>query len=89
MSDYKYQRIITKEGEPTIVKEVYVPDEVVKQIKSDVIDEFASKLYKGCNEMIKQTWGSNTAPISWAEAYADFKVDIDEIAKQLKERINE
>ena len=44
MSDYKYQRIITKEGEPTIIKEVYVPDEVVKQIKSDAIDDFANWL---------------------------------------------
>ena len=85
MRDYTYKRIITKEGEPTIVKEVYVSDEVVKQIKSDVIDEFARELHKGCNEMIKQTWGSNTAPISWAEAYANFKEDIDEIAEQLKE----
>ena len=44
MSDYKYQRIITKEDEPTIVKVVYVPDEVVKQIKSDAIDDFANWL---------------------------------------------
>ena len=51
----------------------------------NVIDEFARKLYEGCNEMI-ETCGSNTAPISWAEAYADFKVDIEEIAEQLKER---
>ena len=57
-----------------------------KQIRADAIDEFARELHKGCSEMIKQTWGSNTAPISWAEAYADFKVDIDEIAKQLKEQ---
>ena len=57
-----------------------------KQIRAEAIDEFARELHKGCSEMIKQTWGSNTAPISWAEAYADFKVDIDEIAKQLKEQ---
>ena len=44
MSDYKYQRIITKEGEPTIVKVVYVPDEVVKQIRADAIDDFANWL---------------------------------------------
>ena len=44
MSDYKYRKIITKEGEPTIVKVVYVPDEVVKQIKSDAIDDFANWL---------------------------------------------
>ena len=57
-----------------------------KQIRADAIDDFARELHKGCSEMIKQTCGSNTAPISWAEAYADFKVDIDEIAKQLKEQ---
>ena len=44
MSDYKFQRIITKEGEPTIVKEVYVPDEVVKQIRADVIDEYKEEV---------------------------------------------
>ena len=60
-------------------------DEYDKQIRIEAIEEFARELHKGCSEMIKQTWGSNTAPISWAEAYADFKVDIDEIAKQLKE----
>ena len=42
MSGYKYQRIITKEGKPTIVKEVNVPDEVVKQIRADAIDEFVT-----------------------------------------------
>ena len=52
------------------------------QGRADAIDEFARKLYEGCNEMIKQTWGSNTAPVSWAEAYANFKEDIDEIAEQ-------
>ena len=56
-----------------------------KQIRADAIDEFARKLYEGCNEMI-ETCGSNIAPISWAEAYADFKVDIEEIAEQLKEQ---
>ena len=61
-------------------------DEYDNQIRADAIEEFARELHKGCSEMIKQTWGSNTAPISWAEAYADFKVDIDEIAKQLKEQ---
>ena len=58
-------------------------DEYNKQIRADVIDEFARKLYEGCNEMI-ETCGSNTAPISWAEAYADFKADIDVIAERLK-----
>ena len=68
----------------------YIKAEEVKYLlkneRNDAIDEFARKLYKGCNEMIKQTWGSNTAPMSWAEAYANFKVDIDEIAEQLKDQ---
>ena len=67
----------------------YIKAEEVKYLlkneRNEAIDEFARKLYEGCNEMI-ETCGSNTAPISWAEAYADFKVDIDEIAEQLKEQ---
>ena len=59
---------------------------LLKNERNEAIDEFARKLYEGCNEMIKQTWGSNTAPMSWAEAYANFKVDIEEIAEQLKEQ---
>lgn len=50
------------------------------------IDDFAEKLNAKCDGMIKEEWNSNVAPISWAEAYADFKDDIDEIAEQLKER---
>ena len=68
----------------------YIKAEEVKYLlkneRNDTIDEFARELHKGCNEMIKQTWGSNTAPISWAEAYANFKEDIDEIAEELKEQ---
>ena len=67
----------------------YIKAEEVKYLlkneRNETIDEFVRKLYEGCNEMIEQTWGSNTAPISWAEAYADFKVDIGVIAEQLKE----
>ena len=67
----------------------YIKAEEVKYLlkneRNEAIDEFARKLYEVCNEMI-ETCGSNTAPISWAEAYADFKVDIDEIAEKLKEQ---
>ena len=49
------------------------------------IDDFADKLNAKCDGMIKEKWNSNASPISWAEAYADFKDDIDEIAEQLKE----
>ena len=66
----------------------YIKAEEVKYLlkneRNEAIDEFARKLYEACNEMI-ETCGSNTAPISWAEAYANFKEDIDEIAEQLKE----
>ena len=61
-------------------------DEYDKQIRADAIDEFADKLNAKCSGMIKDKWNSNVAPISWAEAYANFKEDIDEIAEQLKEQ---
>ena len=48
------------------------------------VDDFAEKLNAKCDGMIKDKWNSNVAPISWAEAYADFKDDIDDIAEQLK-----
>ena len=48
------------------------------------VDDFAEKLNAKCDGMIKDKWNSNVAPISWAEAYADFKDDINEIAEQLK-----
>ena len=45
MSDYTYRRIITdREGVSTIVKEVNVPDEVVKQIRADAIDEYKEEV---------------------------------------------
>ena len=85
MSKYKIKELMPQYGANT-ARIINVPDEVVKQIRADAIEEFARELHKGCNEMIKSTWGSNTAPISWAEAYADFKVDIDETAEKLKEQ---
>ena len=56
----------------------YIKAEEVKYLlkneRNEAIDEFARKLYKGCNEMIKQTCGSNTAPISWTEAMLILKL---------------
>ncbi len=46
MRDYKYNRIIIEEGKPTIEKETYLPDEVVKQIRADAIDDFKDNLIK-------------------------------------------
>lgn len=48
------------------------------------LNDFAEKLNAKCDRMIKEKWNSNVAPISWAEAYADFKDDIDEIKEELK-----
>ena len=48
------------------------------------IDDFAEKLNTKCDGMIKEKWNSNVAPMSWAEAYADFKDDIEETAEQLR-----
>ena len=56
----------------------------VNFIYSRAIDDFAEKLNAKCDGMIKNKWNSNVAPISWAEAYADFKDDIDDISEQLK-----
>ncbi len=39
----------------------------------------ADALQELCNRRIQDTWNSRTAPVSWAEAYADFKDDIDSI----------
>ena len=57
---------------------------MLKEQYCKAIDDFAEKLNAKCDGMIKEKWNSNVAPISWAEAYADFKDDIDEIAEQLK-----
>lgn len=39
----------------------------------------ADALQEMCNRRIQDTWNSGTAPVSWAEAYAEFKDDIDSI----------
>lgn len=39
----------------------------------------ADALQELCNRRIQDTWNSRTAPVSWAEAYADFKDDINSI----------
>ena len=61
-----------------------LPKDVYHAGYNKAIDDFAEKLNAKCDGMIKDKWNSNVAPISWAEAYADFKDDIDEIAEQLK-----
>ena len=61
-----------------------LPKDVYHAGYSKAIDDFAEKLKAKCDGIIKDKWNSNVAPVSWAEAYADFKDDIDEIAEQLK-----
>ena len=57
---------------------------MLKEEYCKAVDDFAEKLNAKCDGMIKEKWNSNVAPISWAEAYADFKDDIEDIAEQLK-----
>ena len=57
---------------------------MLKEEYCKAVDDFAEKLNAKCDGMIKEKWNSNVAPISWAEAYADFKDDIAYLAEQLK-----
>ena len=57
---------------------------MLKEEYCKAVDDFAQKLNAKCDGMIKEKWNSNVTPISWAEAYADFKDDIDEIKEELK-----
>ena len=57
---------------------------MLKEEYCKAVDDFAEKLNAKCDGMIKEKWNSNVTPISWAEAYADFKDDIDDISEQLK-----
>ena len=61
-----------------------LPKDVYHAGYNKAIDDFAEKLNAKCDGMIKDKWNSNVAPTSWAEAYADFKDDIDEMSEQLK-----
>ena len=60
---------------------------MLKEEYCKAVDDFAEKLNEKCDGMIKDKWNSNVTPISWAEAYADFKDDINDIVEQLKEGI--
>ena len=65
---------------------IHMPERLhlVENGYNKALNDFAEKLNAKCDGMIKEKWNSNVAPISWAEAYADFKDDIDEITEQLK-----
>ena len=62
----------------------YMTQKMLKEEYCKAVDDFAEKLNAKCDGMIKEKWNSNVTPISWAEAYADFKDDIEDIAEQLK-----
>ena len=47
-------------------------------------DDFSETSNATRDGMLKEKWNSNVTPISWAEAYADFKDDIEDLAEQLK-----
>ena len=68
---------------------IHMPERLhlVENGYNKAVDDFAEKLNAKCDGMIKEKWNSNVTPISWAEAYADFKDDINDIAEQLKEGI--
>ena len=47
MSDYKFKSIVAKKDRISTIEEtVYVPDEVVRQIKSEVIDSINDNIYE-------------------------------------------
>ena len=77
MSDYKFKRIVTKRKRiSTIVETVYVPDEVVKQIRADAIDGFVHKV-KEHHYVLSDVIHSTD--------YGMFTVGIEQIADELKE----
>ena len=80
MSDYKFKSIVTKKDRiSTIVETVYVPDEVVKQIRSDVIDEFVKAIEK------HQTRQDSYLDPPYVEMGLDM-TDVLEVAEKLKEQ---
>ena len=47
MSDYKFKSIVAKKDRISTIEEtVYVPDEVVRQIKSEVIDSINDNIHE-------------------------------------------
>lgn len=79
MSDYKFKRIVTKKDRiSTIVEAVYVPDEVVKQIRADAIDDFVNKVKE------RQYVLHILSDFMNCEDYGMFTVGIEEIAEELK-----
>ena len=77
MSDYTYRKIIIdREGVATGEKIVNVPDEVVKQIRADAIDEFVKKI---CEKYTEEESKGN-----YKQYCGEIKQNIADIAEQLK-----
>lgn len=53
-------------------------------IRAKAIDEFAEKFKTHCDKMKNDEWNRHARPLSWENAYEQFKDEIDEIAEQLK-----
>ena len=83
MSDYTYRRIITdRKGATIVIKEVNIPDEIVKKIRADAIEEFVKRLKAECKKHYIDC-GLYFGGIVDSILYED---DIDEIAEELKEQ---
>ena len=54
------------------------------EVRNRTINEFAELLYERCDAMIKDSWNSGVAPISWSNAYADFKNDIEDTVENMR-----
>ena len=79
MSDYTYRKIIIdREGVATGEKIVNVPDEVVKQIRAEAIDDFRKEICK----MITQSENDG----NYRFYAAELKQAIADLAEQLKEK---
>ena len=79
MSDYTYRKIIIdRDGVATGEKIVNVPDEVVKQIRADAIDDFRKEICK----MITQSENDG----NYRFYAAELKQAIADLAEQLKEQ---
>ena len=77
MSDYTYRKIIIdREGVATGEKILNVPDEVVKQIRADAIDDFVEKI---CEKYTEEESKGN-----YKQYCGGIKQNIADIAEQLK-----
>ena len=79
MSDYTYRKIIIdRDGVATGEKIINVPDEVVKQIRADAINDFRKEICK----MITQSENDG----NYRFYAAELKQAIADLAEQLKEQ---